>query len=392
VKRDAPTQADLATLLEARDFEALYRDLSPAEVPEIPPRARLRPCCAFGADLRVRVGAMPVPGYEIGNLRGPADLGKHTYDSGVVTLSRDSREKDLFRSERNGQVYTCRGGFIDTAHVRDWIDSALYLAAEFGRHLAEGTEIVLSPEGASRGVVLRPVPELLIRRHGRPAVSLRLAQWAAFQLSIWHEIATWYGWSAVAGFPEKVSAFSPEDLYSNRLGVKLLAAIVSRGSARTEHVYNESTDVWLGAALEYLGAVPEEVGREAMQAVDGLWWDSTLRLPDAEVVKRRNLDTGNPLRPWLVPESRMSESLRAALKDHCGASPEPQLLANPGGSAGATYADWVTIEFELEDELAEQEPFASIGRRVTQAEFPRIIEAIRQQNLAEFGPRAGRLD
>ena len=87
MKNDAPTQQDLATLLGANELKELYRDISPAEVPELPRRTRLRPCCAFGVDLRVKVGAIPVPGYEIGNLRGPADLGRHTYDSGAMTLS-----------------------------------------------------------------------------------------------------------------------------------------------------------------------------------------------------------------------------------------------------------------------------------------------------------------
>jgi hypothetical protein len=35
-----------------------------------------------------------------------------------------------------------------------------------------------------------------------------------FRISIWHEIATWYGFASIARRPEKTSAFSPEDLTS----------------------------------------------------------------------------------------------------------------------------------------------------------------------------------
>ena len=44
------------------------------------------------------------------------------------------------------------------------------------------------------------------------------------------------------------------------------------------------------------------------------------------------------------------------------------------------------------DNLAAQAPFTEIGRSVTQADFPRIIEAIREQNREEFGPDADRPD
>ncbi len=37
-----------------------------------------------------------------------------------------------------------------------------------------------------------------------------VGEWIAFQLGVWHEIATWYGWASVRGFSEKASAFSPE--------------------------------------------------------------------------------------------------------------------------------------------------------------------------------------
>ncbi len=47
-------------------------------------------------------------------------------------------------------------------------------------------------------------------------------------------------------------------------------------------------------------------------------------------------------------------------------------------------------EIDVEESLAIQAPFNEIGRRVTQADYPRIIEVIREQNREEFGPDADR--
>jgi hypothetical protein len=377
-------------LLESDSFGALYREIYPSEIPEIPVRERLRPCCAFGRDLQVRVGAVPVPGYEIGNVRAVEDLGDHTYDSGALARERSGEGAGLIRDENNGLVYTCRGGFIDTAHVRDWVDWSLFLAAAIGRSLETGSSIELPSEGAVRRVVVKPVDLDRIQRYGRTRIAARLGQWAAFQLSIWHEIATWYGWSSVETFPETASAFSPEDLYSNMLGVRMAGAIIIRHSGRTEHIYNDNVDAWLRALLEELGAVPREVGIEAIDAVDGLWWDSDRRLPDTELVLRRNMDVAGPIQPWLVPDSRIDSSLRAGLDAACSEDRQPRPLASPASEEGENFSDWVRVEFDLEEELATQEPFTRLGSRVSQADFPAIIEVIREQNRALFGADADR--
>ena len=41
---------------------------------------------------------------------------------------------------------------------------------------------------------------------------------------------------------------------------------------------------------------------------------------------------------------------------------------------------------------AEQEPFRTMGRKITQANFPAIIKVIQAQNRQEFGPEADRPD
>ena len=80
-------------------------------------------------------------------------------------------------------------------------------------------------------MVIKPVDPEIVAAHGRRAVAVPLAQWIAFQLSTWHEIATWFGWSALSIFPEEASAFSPEDLYSNLLGIRIAGAQPGRNDA-----------------------------------------------------------------------------------------------------------------------------------------------------------------
>ena len=108
-------------------------------------------------------------------------------------------------------------------------------------------------EGGSRRVIVRPVArELLDQRELRFNV-VPIAQWVAFQMSIWHEIATWYGWSATGVFSEKASAFSPEDLYSNMLGIKIAGGIIRTRAARTDQLFNANMGEWMeanGAALQ----------------------------------------------------------------------------------------------------------------------------------------------
>jgi hypothetical protein len=381
--REIPSASDAAVLLESESGKSARR-LLVEEIPEIPIRKRLRPCCAFGTDLKVRVGAVPIPGFRIGNITDVVAVGPHIYDSGALTRSSQVGTSNYRHAEGNGLIYTCRGGFIDTAHVRDYVDWTAYLVTELARNLSTGTTIEFPDEGGQRRIVSKPVDQGAIDRHGLARIAPPMAQWIGFQLSIWHEIATWFGWSWTKTFPETASSFSPEDLYSNALGVKLFGALVTRSSIRMEYLYNNTVDSWLLAVLEHLEPVPKPVGIEAMRSIDEHWWDSSRRLPDKELTQRRHLDIDDRVTPWLIPDALVPESLRAICGDH----PSPVTVLIPDGIMGVKFSDYVTLQIEVDDNLAAQAPFTEIGRTVTQADFPRIIEAIREQNREEFGPDA----
>jgi hypothetical protein len=171
-----------------------------------------------------------------------------------------------------------------------------------------------------------------------------------------------------------------------------MLGVVFQGQARSEFAYNRAIDAWLASALDLLGAVPSSLGREVTAAVDGLWWDSARRLPDPRLVLRRNFEIGSPVRPWLPPERVLPEDARRRIAEACGGDLAPIDFANPPVRRGVAMADHVTLEIEVDDALAAQEPFASRGRRLSQADFPAIVAVVREQALAELGPRADRPD
>jgi hypothetical protein len=361
-------------------------DITPTSVPEIRPPAALRPCCAFGADLQVKVGAIPVPGVSLSNVIGFTDLGPHRYDNGLVSLDlEDSR--GWVDDEANGLVYTCRGGFIDTAHVRDNADITMALAAHFARTMDTDSVIEMPPQGAAIRVRSKAVNPQNLKRYGRRDIAIAAAEWAAFNLSIWHEIATWYGFASLASWPEKISAFSPEDLYSNLLGNKIAGGILHDRGARSDHDYDRNMDAWIERALGRLEAVPQASAKEAIRSVDGIWWDSSKRIPDWTLVLRRNSEIGTRISPWVV--SRASGWDPASFTD-CDGKGAPLVLRHPDGFLGMPFRRPLTLEFDVHDELVGQGfPLPADGSRVvTQEDFPRIIEVIRRENAAALGSQA----
>jgi hypothetical protein len=377
-----PDAMDAAELL-ASDSLGLQRDQRPDEVPIIPVRNRLRPCCAFGSNLHVQVGLLKIPGFSIRNIHSPNEIGFHNYDAG-------QRGQDInVGSERNGLVYTCRGGFIDTAHVRDYADWTLYLATRIGRQLETGGVIDLpGDEGGQRRFVLQPIDPEFVRIVGRRNLTASLAVAAGFQLSIWHEIATWYGWSSFGAFPERGSAFSPEDLYSNLLGAKLVGPIISSGDDVSEGVYDRAIDAWFKQALQFLGAVPAAQGEAAMASIDQHWWNSKAHLPDVNLVLRRNMQIGARIEPWLVPAEQLDPSLATALQNSCEDDLEPHILRNPSRIPQLDFEGVLNLEISLNGIFQGKQAFKSYGATVRQSDFPELFEQIRTEMRAEFGPKA----
>lgn len=130
-----------------------------------------------------------------------------------------------------------------------------------------------------------------------------MASWTAYQLSLWHEIAQWHGYSEFSMFSEEPSAYSVEDAYSNLLGISIANGLIYSALVFNDNQYARNFDTWFQATLKTLGAVSEKESRRYMRHVDGFWWDSTKRLPEKFIVLKRNYNMGHVQTPFLVPDS-----------------------------------------------------------------------------------------
>ena len=382
--RPSPAQQYLHAAL-ADDYAALDAAGPDHPIPLLHEPKHIRSCCAFGLDLGVTLGSLRVPFYKYRTPRALDDLGPHEYAAGLLqfTPSPVRGPNGWPKYENNGIVYTCRGGFIDIGHLRDHADRTLFFAARADAWMETGGALELRQFGGSRRVVLDPVPSGHIRRVGRRRLAVAMGQWLAMQIAIWHEIGSWYGNSNVPFFPEKLSSFSMEDLYSNLVGTKLAGGILLLQSPRDVVEYDRAMTQWLPAVLRHLQIVSKEEAREAMRALDGIWWDSSKRLPDWKIVRRRKYDIGTTLRPWLV--SMAYDAGPAPLPSCAGA--EPLELSNADSAGGVALATHARLEIEVSESLVENGfPLPRPNdRRITNADFAFIVERIRTELAAELG-------
>lgn len=240
---------------------------------------------------RARLGAVPCPGgYTLFKITDPTRLGEHTYANDTLAG----------RSEKaRGIVYTRHGGFIDIAHVRKVADWTAYHRPRFSHALGRGWGcVVLSSKERSVYRIRLNYPsdwasmEPEARRRLIDALSIRLAQRLAITQTHWHEIATWFGYSATF-LPEKASAFTYDDTTSHILG----ARVAGMAMRDTQRHYNDAMTWHLDAEMRRLGAVSQAMTRRAVRMVEGDWWRG------GRVVRRQvdiGLDDG-AVDPWIVP-------------------------------------------------------------------------------------------
>lgn len=327
---------------------------------------RLRTCCAFGHSLKTVAEGSTVD-VVLDNVVFYDHLGVHSY----------AERQD--ETEAVGLVYTCRGGTIDIAHVRDYADWTAYLYHRIAPLLGTAASIRLPAEGAERQVLLRHASLEGLGAETRRELALSLAQRIAYDMSVWHEIATWYDHRSVPMVSERVSAFSIEDPYSNLLGTYIGADAVRAGG---EH------DVAVAAAIDRrlraLSPLPPYHTKTTLSAVDGLWWDSRKGAPDFDLVIRRNLDFEGDIHPWLVPDE---------VSPYCKPRKEsPAPLAVPEkGPGDIALADLYELRFTVDLEDMRGFDLPPTDRPwVTQHDYPFIVAQIRRGVLAHFGPMSDR--
>lgn len=299
-----PIDFDYSTL-PATTASRAWPLLAPLPAPD-----GLRSCCAFGHDLHVKLYGIPVPFYRIHNIVTAHATGHHYYnDSSLETLLAITG----LGHEHNGIIYTHRGGFIDTAHIRDSADMTLYLFSQLWPRFGQSFTLSLPNELAQRQLVFYAFtpPDDAAKRY---TLAAWLSASLAYQLAAWHEIAQWYGYQSVAGFSERISAFSPEDLYSNLLGTRIAATLLLSGHAATQGMYQAGMDTLLPQVLDEMGAVSASHTQFHFDMLDGLWWNSHCAVPDKFLLIRRNYQTAASRLPTAEPRFTY-QTLRLTLPD-----------------------------------------------------------------------------
>ncbi|TCM61811.1 uncharacterized protein DUF4056 [Acinetobacter calcoaceticus] len=323
----------------------------PSAINQPPMPDGLRPCCAFGYDLKAKLAKVPVPFYKVNNVLDLEHLGRHRYNdsfwrgvSSVLSLS----------SEQLGMVYTRKGGFIDVAHVRDTADYSYYLFAQIYPRLGEAWTLKLSNELAERRIQFHAFspPQTEAERY---SMSVYLAAHLGYQLAVWHEIAQWYGYRSVPGFSEQISAFSPEDLYSNLLGARLAVTVLMQGQADSVKDFNRAMQGILPSALEQLDVQSAEKTRQVFDDINGTWWDKSQRVPEKFLVLKRHYVVASNRMP-LLPEQETAVAHRLAL---------PEVYAGYDLKTLASMQYWPTkkmAKLPIKD------------RPITTADFPMLLE------------------
>jgi len=310
-----------------------------------PPRT-IRVCCMFGS----KVGIVGLPFIKLTAVTSIEKIGDHHYLGKM--------------SENNGIVYTRRGGFIDMGHMRDQADWTAYLYALMRQEKERGCiSLDLGYEGGWK--------KLTISLPGGMSDNdmILLAGRMAYDISIWHEIATWFGVSSVPLVSEKFSSFSVEDGYSNLLGVYL-----GMEAIRSKLPYEKAMTELIGQKLNQLLVVgTEQETLDAMEAVRDIWWTRTARMPSNRVQIARQTTTYDSIYPRLIP-------MDALLTRHR----EPLIIpsvTSKGDSLNSLYEFSLKLNFKFP--VKEIFPGNSI-QTVTQHHFMTMVKFIEEQMKTMF--------
>ena len=244
----------------------------------------------FNKTPKPRVGSLPYPGlFTLFELADPDDLGHHAYDV----------QSDGEREQIRGILYTCRGGFIDVAHLRKSADLCKYVAVRMEMALLndwsairlkslEPSVFVMHLQYPHFWNSLAPAEKQRLARE----LSIRIAQRMAMLMITWHEMLTWFGYQATVVLPEKQSAFTYDDTGSHSFGV-MVGGRALRDESRS---YDAAVTHAIDSSLRELGVVSPDETMEAIRQVKGLWWRGF------EPLKRQfecSLD-GRPVEAWIV--------------------------------------------------------------------------------------------
>ena len=86
---------------------------------------------------------------------------------------------------------------------------------------------------------------------------------------------------------------------------------------------------------------------------------------------------------------RRHPSIDEKQRDYCGGTPTPLVLRNADSLHDLKFRDIVTFENDVDPKIKSFPILRPSSRRITQEDFPSIIEMIKSENLEMFGEGAG---
>jgi len=225
--------------------------------------------------------------------------GEHTY---WQRFYNGEQRKD----EKNGILYTCRGGFLDLAHVRNAIDWVGFIASRLYPHLISNTETYLHKGEEPTLYTLNfqyPKEYLKLSPEQKKSVAKKLsviiAQQLAYYSLVWHEIVSWSGYIQSL-YTERPSGFSFEDNYSNLLGI-----IIGGLAVNANFPFNEAADYHLKYYINMLEPIEKSEAIEVTESLANQWWSPKYFLTSNKKIIKRHLDYGQfdkVVRPWQVQD------------------------------------------------------------------------------------------
>jgi len=321
------------------------------DLSKTPPRI-IRACCAFGYDLKI----WGLPFVSIDQVISIDDLNEHHYMGN--------------KNEGTGTIYTNKGGFIDIGHLRDQIDWTRYLYTTILNSKGKGEVILSLRKEAGRKTLYLNIPKELSTND-----CILLAGKITFDLSLWHEISTWFGASTIPFIPEKFSSFSVEDVYSNLLGIH-----IGMKTLHSKLPFNKAATMIIESTLDSLDAVKTaKETYDAYDAVNSKWYTNKKRIPSTKITLKRDPDILNSSRPWIIP-NQTHDSSDSVILDVPILNTKGELLTN-------FYQFTIDLNYKFpveeifpdrESNLINQDDFGVLLNRITNE-----LQIMEQNALAE---------
>ncbi len=305
-----------------------------------PPPRIIRTCCAFGNDLHI----LAIQKIKINDITSIEKIGPHTY------LGNSQ--------EGNGIFYTKRGGFIDLGHLRDQADWTAFLNSAILNNKSKGRiKLNLGIEGGKKTI------DVTWKTDIDTLDIIRLAGKIAYDLSVWHEISTWFGASYIPFLPERYSSFSVEDIYSNLLGVTL-----GIEALKSNLPFEEAMTLLLKERLTELEAVKtKQETFDALAATKNIWWTNEKSLPSRNILLKHQCEAYPGASPWLIPSSK--DSINPC-----------HLYLQMTASDGQNLNDLYEFQIKLNLKLAEKRTVKEYNKKVlTQNDFIPLLKAIEME-------------